>query len=473
MERRAVPLASLLTRPHAMARFVVGLCVLTLLATAIAGSVQPALASSINDRIASVRAGQVYAEKSMLTQDQLLLRLNAQRKSLKRSVKQAERALKSARVDLTSAKAVLKERTDRLARVDGEYANPNDAPAPEVYKGRLAAIRKEIRIADSRRANLYLRERALTRAIRSKRSQLANITRQAKLAVSRRGAAEGSLAAGILQMRDLAAIKAEEQAAVSLSTSTAFSWPTSGRIVQSYGCTGFRLNPRKGSCAHFHDGIDVVSGYGTPVRSVAVGVVAYSGWNPWDKEGRAYVVDVVHPDGFISRYGHLIATNRVRAGDLVYTGQVIGKMGSTGKSTGTHLHFELLANGTDVNPVSYLPTGVVRVDKTSTKAGLAGKARQDRQRAKTQKPKQNVEPKINVWKILRNKPKRSEVEPPVACRPGAPTIDAATGSAAAAAKGGKSARQCIPLGVPALAGAPGDGPPGIPLPYRGTSPEPG
>ena len=236
--------------------------------------------------------------------------------------------------------------------------------------------------------------RAQTRVVRSKKSQIQNIDRQRKAAVARRSGAEGALSSYIKQMTELARIKAEQQATVDLNgQSEAFSWPTTGRISQPYGCTGVKFNAARGNCKHFHDGIDVVSAYGTPVRAVAVGVVAYSGWNPYDKEGRAYVVDIVHPDGFVSRYGHLIATNHVRAGELVHTGQVIGKMGSTGKSTGTHLHFELLKGGKDVNPVSYLPTGVVRVDKTTTKAGQASKARAVRAAKATPTPKPTPRPK--------------------------------------------------------------------------------
>ena len=232
------------------------------------------------------------------------------------------------------------------------------------------------------------------RVINAKKAAVNNIDRQRRVVLTRRNGAEGVLSSLIKQMTDIARFKAEQQATVQLSAqSEAFSWPTTGGISQPYGCTGVVFNPRRGSCKHFHDGIDVVSAYGTPVRSVAVGVVAYSGWNPYDKEGRAYVVDIVHPGGFISRYGHLIPTNHVRAGELVHTGQVIGKMGSTGKSTGTHLHFELLREGRDVNPVAFLPTGVIRVDKTTTKEGEAQRERAIDVANATPTPKPTPKPK--------------------------------------------------------------------------------
>ena len=211
------------------------------------------------------------------------------------------------------------------------------------------------------------------------------------------------------------------------------------------------LNPRKGSCKHFHDGIDVVSAYGTPIRAVAVGVVAYSGWNPYDKEGRAYVVDVVHPDGFVSRYGHLIATNHVRAGDLVHTGQVIGKMGSTGKSTGTHLHFELLRNGSDVNPESFLPAGVIRVDKTTTKDGQAEKERALEDAKATPTPKPTPKPKPS--KTLKY-----------------PTATWEDYEAFELCPDAEPGEECDPKALLARLGRDSDGSPGVPQPYRAASP---
>ena len=86
-----------------------------------------------------------------------------------------------------------------------------------------------------------------------------------------------------------------------------------------------------------------------------MGVVAYVGWNPWDEGSRAFIVVVGHPDGYVTRYGHLIPSRKVRVGQLVRKGQKIGKMGSTGNSTGTHLHMELLRYTTPLDPIAYLP----------------------------------------------------------------------------------------------------------------------
>jgi hypothetical protein len=162
-------------------------------------------------------------------------------------------------------------------------------------------------------------------------------------------------------MTELAAQRAELQSDAWLSTSSGFTWPSVGRISQTYGCTGFRLNPPRGSCRHFHDGLDIVSGLGSRVATAADGVVAYAGWNPWDERGRAWLMVVSHPDGFVTRYGHLLPGPIARVGQFVRQGQAIGRMGNTGRSTGTHLHFELLRGGSTVNPWTYLPAGMVTV----------------------------------------------------------------------------------------------------------------
>ncbi len=452
MEWRAVPLADPKAWNTMPVRLLVLLCAVVLAAASVVAVVEPAAAQDVNARIASVRAAQAGAEKAMRELDVLVERYAAQRKAISRELKREERARNSIGSALATARAVLAERTARLARIEGEYASPNDAPAPDIYRQRLQTLRKEIRIAEARKSNLTQQVQAQTRVVRSKKSQIQNIDRQRKAAVARRSGAEGALSAYIKQMTELARIKAEQQATVDLNgQSAAFSWPTTGRISQPYGCTGVKFNAARGSCKHFHDGIDVVSAYGTPVRSVAVGVVAYSGWNPYDKEGRAYVVDVVHPDGFVSRYGHLIPTNHVRAGELVHTGQVIGKMGSTGKSTGTHLHFELLKGGKDVNPVTYLPAGVVRVDKTTTKAGQAAQSRAVRAAKATPTPKPT--PKPEPSKTLKY-----------------PTVTWDEYEAFELCPDATSDEECDPKQLLARLSDERDGSPGIPKPYRATSP---
>ena len=68
-----------------------------------------------------------------------------------------------------------------------------------------------------------------------------------------------------------------------------FAWPASGIVTQEFGCTGFYLEPPRGSCAHFHDGIDIANGSGTPIRAAGDGVVAFVGWNPYDGSRPAFM----------------------------------------------------------------------------------------------------------------------------------------------------------------------------------------
>lgn len=124
-------------------------------------------------------------------------------------------------------------------------------------------------------------------------------------------------------------------------------------MTQEYGCTGFYLEPPRGDCPHFHDGIDIASGSGTLIRAAAGGVVAFVGYNPYDSgRDRAWVVSIGHSGSLVTWYSHLLPRYApgVRAGSRVRQGQIIGYMGNTGNSTGSHLHWEVLRGGIAVNP---------------------------------------------------------------------------------------------------------------------------
>jgi murein DD-endopeptidase MepM/ murein hydrolase activator NlpD len=128
-------------------------------------------------------------------------------------------------------------------------------------------------------------------------------------------------------------------------------WPADGQVSQEFGCTGFVWEPPYGSCAHFHQGIDIFNAEGTPIRAARGGVVAFVGWAPY---GGAYMVILGHAGGFETWYGHLLPRQLVRRGQAVRQGEVIGLMGNTGHSTGTHLHWAVYLRGTPVNPRAYL-----------------------------------------------------------------------------------------------------------------------
>ena len=119
-------------------------------------------------------------------------------------------------------------------------------------------------------------------------------------------------------------------------------WPSSGRITSGYG---WRVNPftRRGS--EFHSGIDIANSYGTRINSTGSGRVTFAGW----RAGYGYTVMINHGYGYTTMYAHLASIN-VRVGDSVERGQMIGRMGRTGRATGVHLHYEVTFNGRTINP---------------------------------------------------------------------------------------------------------------------------
>ncbi|MEO1429492.1 MAG: peptidoglycan DD-metalloendopeptidase family protein [Cyanobacteria bacterium J06633_8] len=124
--------------------------------------------------------------------------------------------------------------------------------------------------------------------------------------------------------------------------SKGFVWPAKGVFTSGFG-------PRWG---RMHKGIDIAAPTGTPIHAAADGVVVSAGWN---RGGYGKLVDIRHPDGTLTRYAHN-SKIVVRKGQRVQQGQRISLMGSTGFSTGPHLHFEIRKGGKKaVNPVALLP----------------------------------------------------------------------------------------------------------------------
>ncbi|HET7338866.1 MAG TPA: peptidoglycan DD-metalloendopeptidase family protein [Candidatus Dormibacteraeota bacterium] len=132
------------------------------------------------------------------------------------------------------------------------------------------------------------------------------------------------------------------------------SWPLlpgSFVITQPFGPTSVLLEPPYGPYKHFHTGIDISAALGTPVMAAADGLVVAVGHSSY---GYGNYVIVAHGGGIATLYGHLLQTN-VNVGDHVVRGQVIGLEGSTGFSTGPHVHFELRVNDQVIDPMPYMP----------------------------------------------------------------------------------------------------------------------
>jgi murein DD-endopeptidase MepM/ murein hydrolase activator NlpD len=138
------------------------------------------------------------------------------------------------------------------------------------------------------------------------------------------------------------------------STKYRFIWPEpTAQISQRFGPSTFWFEPAYGGYPHFHTGIDLVAPFGTPVLAADDGVVALVGSS---SSGYGNYVVIAHSGGLDTLYGHL-ATTLVQVGQAVSQGQPVGLEGSTGNSTGAHVHFELRINQKPVDPTPYLPPG--------------------------------------------------------------------------------------------------------------------
>lgn len=131
-----------------------------------------------------------------------------------------------------------------------------------------------------------------------------------------------------------------------VGSSGALDWPLRGRMTSNYG---YRRNPFWGG-RHFHTGMDIAAPYGEVIRAADGGQVILAGW--WDGYGKAIVID--HGKSVSTVYGHM-SRLYMQVGDNVRKGQIIGLVGSTGYSTGPHLHFEVRINGKHQNPRRFLP----------------------------------------------------------------------------------------------------------------------
>jgi murein DD-endopeptidase MepM/ murein hydrolase activator NlpD len=137
-------------------------------------------------------------------------------------------------------------------------------------------------------------------------------------------------------------------------------WPVEGDVTDSFGG---RRNPFGGGSYEFHSGQDINAERGAPVVSAAVGTVVFAGWYG----GYGQLITIDHGGGLTTRYAHL-SKMEVSVGQQVAQGQLIGEVGSTGRSTGPHLHYEVRLHDEAVNPRAYMAP---RGDRTAA-AGAAG-----------------------------------------------------------------------------------------------------
>ena len=239
-------------------------------------------------------------------------------------------------------------------------ANERTVRARKVAEKRVAAIEAEL---ERTRMELQLEEQAQEQA----RSQLGSLADERRNLVSLAAIRRHSVASEVAQMEDLSA--AEESALESLilerereleaSQRAAgiagappsvgglgnFAWPVTGTITSPFG---WRSNPLGGG-PEFHQGLDIAAPMGTAVTAAAAGTVIMAQW--YGGYGNYILID--HGGGYSTGYGHLSAMY-VSVGQSVARGQAIGAVGSTGQSTGPHLHFEVRIAGKPVDPAPRL-----------------------------------------------------------------------------------------------------------------------
>lgn len=151
----------------------------------------------------------------------------------------------------------------------------------------------------------------------------------------------------------IAHLQAQERAALAAGGGSGrFVWPDSGPISQGFGCTPFVFEAYDPACAtrHFHNGIDIAGPCGNDIVAADAGIAYIQPYQSW---GFGNYIIIVHGNGWETLYGHMSGF-AIGSGQTVHRGQLIGWEGTTGNSTGCHLHFGVNHNNVWVNPLAYL-----------------------------------------------------------------------------------------------------------------------
>ena len=234
--------------------------------------------------------------------------------SIAAELKRVKREMRLARAKTRTTKVKVAEATAVLARKTAEERAAKDS---------LVAQQSALQAARSDRRDLLV-------SVRAERHE-------AEEDLEARQAASSALAAKIQAAQAAAPPPTTSAPADTTASSSGFVWPVSGPVTSVFGWRWGRM----------HEGIDISAPAGTPVGAAASGTVIYAGW----MGGYGNLVVIDHGGGLATAYAHLSA---IYAGGAVSQGQAIGAVGSTGFSTGNHLHFEVRVNGAAVDPFGYL-----------------------------------------------------------------------------------------------------------------------
>jgi len=231
----------------------------------------------------------------------------------------------------------------------------------------VAELQKERAAIETMKADLEAKQaeqKQVVKQIQDQKAQLLVVRDQRAARVQQIAAIEAQFQRMLADMEaQRAALQAQIASLIRESfrarSSGKWKWPMDGVITQGFGCTSYPFEPYEPSCPskHFHSGLDIAADYGTPVHAADGGIVHNftmgCGWGGGLCGYGRYAI-IVHAGGFTTLYGHL-SSWAVGDGVQVDKDTVIGYEGSTGNSTGPHLHFEIDLGGTPVDPLAYLP----------------------------------------------------------------------------------------------------------------------
>jgi murein DD-endopeptidase MepM/ murein hydrolase activator NlpD len=252
-------------------------------------------------------------------------------------------AIGSSRADQAEVEA-LRVANDTLRLENESYRNATGELTTQIasLQTALTELSEQARLDPAARAAVE-RSQALMRSRATGGSPIASLPRTAA------ASPEGSIAVlrdllGLVESR-LTSVRSQIEAQQQLARATPSLWPLAGWLSSGYGN---RRDPFTGG-PDFHPGIDISAERGTPVRATADGTVESAGYA--GNYGNAVVLG--HGFGIQTRFGHL-SRFAVRTGQQVKRGDVVGYVGSTGRATSSHLHYEIMVNGRPINPLRIL-----------------------------------------------------------------------------------------------------------------------
>lgn len=217
--------------------------------------------------------------------------------------------------------------------------------ALEKERARVAVLEKDQAAITDELQRAAGKRQAAVDELEAARAAKAKVLAAAQKEVAAWNAQEDDLLAESDRIAELLREAKEAEARAVRAGKGALSWPVSGEVTSGFG---YRIHPIF-NVRKMHTGIDIDGDTGDPIAAAAAGTVVSAGW----RGGYGKCIVISHGGGLATLYGHASAI-LVSAGEKVDRGQVIGKVGSTGYSTGPHLHFEVRVNGTPVDPLGYL-----------------------------------------------------------------------------------------------------------------------